>query len=287
MLWWKTAGIDSGERGAHSEHRVCGIILFPARISSACYFKESVLPFELTFAIFQSQLYLIMAVPNARRQRIQALVLADSRGSYLWRELRRTHNDDVYFRVISRKGASLRKLWEIAEAEIFQGRPDIIILYGGICDLTDRSYNWYGRREFWPPADLVARINEVANLMSSIANNLTLMNISVRLCFLPEAGCDLLSYNRCVDPIPRELMVLQENFEHGLKYLQKHARILNSQLGMPTPWTLDATHGRRYGKLVPVYNRLHDGLHPTLEVTRELANILSKYLSYVIHEHGL
>lgn len=287
MSWWKTAGIGSGVRGVRSEHRVFGTTHFPARISSAFCFKESVLLFELTPLTPHDHFLLNMAASNTRRQRIQALVLADSRGSHLWRELRRINDDDVYFRVISRKGASLRKLWEIAEAEIFRGRVDIILLYGGICDLTDRFYNWFGRREFWPPADLVTRINEVADLMSAIANNLTVMNIRVRLCFLPESGCDLLKYNHCIDPIPRNLILLQENFEHGLKYLQRHARKLNRQLDMPTPWTLDATHGGRYGKLVPVYNRLYDGLHPTPEVTRDLAEIISKYLSYVISKHGL
>lgn len=144
-----------------------------------------------------------MAVSNTHNRRIQALVLANSRGSYLWREFRRIPNDDTYFRVISRKGASLKKLWEIAESEIFKGRPDIIFLYGGICDLTDRFYNRYGCREFWPPADLVTRINEVADLRSSIATDITLMNIRVKLCFLPEAGCDLLKYNHCHEPISR------------------------------------------------------------------------------------
>lgn len=239
------------------------------------------------YSLISSLIYQIMAASNLYKRRTQALVIADSRGALLWREFRRIPNEDIYYRVITRKGASLRKLWEIAESEIFRGRPDIIFLYGGICDLTDRIYNWQGGREFWPPTDMITRINEVADLMSSIANNITLMNIRVKLCFLPEAGCDLLRYNRCHEPISRELIQLQENFEHGLKYLQRHAKKLNSDMGLPTPWSLDATHGRRYGKLVPVYERTHDGLHPTPEVARNLAEIISKYLSYVLSKYGL
>lgn len=104
------------------------------------------------------------------------------------------------------KVASLKKLWEIAESEILKGPLDIILLFRGICDLTDRHYNWFGQREFWPPADMLPRINEVADLMSSIAKNFTLLNVKVKLCFLPEPGCDLLAYNHCQEPIPRELI---------------------------------------------------------------------------------
>lgn len=195
------------------------------------------------------------------KRKQQVLIISDSRGSLLWREFRRSINNEAYFRVIARKGASLRKLWEIAATEILKGRPDIIILFGGICDLTDRYYTYYGRREFWPPVDIRGRVNEVADLMHSIANNHILMNVSVKLCLMPEAGCDLLRYNRIIDPIPRELIKIQEDFERGVRFLQETARDLNRYLGMPTPWTLDCTHARRYGRLVPVYDRTADGLH--------------------------
>lgn len=221
------------------------------------------------------------------KRKQQVLIISDSRGSHLWREFRRTVNNEAYFRVIARKGASLRRLWEIAELEILKGRPDIIIILGGICDLTDRYYTQQGNREFWPPHDFRSRVTEIAELMRSIANNHILLNISVKLCFLPEAGCDLLRYNQVQDPIPRELIKIQEDFEQGLRYLQNTARDLNRLLGMPTPWSLDCTHARRYGRLVPVYWRTSDGLHYSDEQTREMADILCKYIVHVITLYGL
>lgn len=221
------------------------------------------------------------------KRRQQVLIISDSRGFHLWREFRRTHNEQAYFRVIARKGATLGRLWEIAESEILKGRPDIIIIFGGICDLTDRYNLHQGRREFWPPSDFRTRVNEVADTMYFMANNLKLMNVNVKLCFLPEAGCDLIRYNRVTEPVPRELLRIQEGFERGLKYLQNVARDLNRYLDMPTPWSLDCTHARRYGRLVPVYWRTTDGLHLSGEQISEMAEILSKYIAHVITLYGL
>lgn len=109
---------------------------------------------------------------------------------------------------------TLGRLWAIAESEILKGRPDIIILYGGICDLTDRHYI-DGSRQFWPPYDFRTRIKEVTDTLHSIANNHKLLNVSIRLCILPEGGCDLIRYNRIRNPVPREILEVQEGFERG------------------------------------------------------------------------
>lgn len=227
-----------------------------------------------------------MDLHRYHKRKIQVLIISDSRGAYLWREFRRFSNNEAYFRVISRKGATLQRIWAIAELEILKGRPDIIIIYGGICNLTDHCYN-NGRREFWPPVDFRTRTNEVADILHTIANNHKLLNVSIKLCILPEGGCDLLRYNRVPEPIPRELIRIQEDFERGLKYLQNVARDLNTYLNIPTPWSMDITHARRYGRLLPVYDRTRDGLHPSQEMAQELAEILSKYVSHIIKTYGL
>lgn len=207
---------------------------------------------------------------------IRAAIVSDSRGRSLDFLFSQLFDFPVEFTVYYRNGAHLRDLWETVEQIILFDHTDIVYLYGGVCDLTDKMYI-NGVKQYWPPANLNARINEINSVMSDIFSNFTLMYTTTKLCLIPEAGLDLIKYNAVPDPVPRHLLVIQEDIEKKLHFLQELAKSLNHSVGMITPFTLDVTHARRSGRMVPVYNRLYDGLHPSLSVKKKFAKIIMKH----------
>lgn len=207
-------------------------------------------------------------------------IYADSRGAWLGRELRRMNCDKYTFSVSFRRGAGLIDIWEMIENDILIGDRDIdfIFVYGGVCDLTIRYINRFGRCTYWPQPDMNECFSRIKRTMDDMINNLMLIRPGLRMCFLPESGVDLITYNRIIHPVPWYLLIVQEEFENRLRDLQWVTRILNSRMNVVTPWSLEPTHSRRLGRLVPVYGRSHDGLHPTIQQVRRLAQILARYV---------
>lgn len=221
--------------------------------------------------------------------KLQVVIMADSRGAWLSRELRnylRLHRiTDVHYHVVYRKGAGLATLWELAEFVLLSRKVDILMILGGICDITSLSIDSRGRRSFWPSTELSEKMDYIIDIMNGIANNFKLLQLPCRLCFIPEPGADLIRYNRLVHPINWRFLVIQHQLEDYLVSLHAFTRRLNNSLGMPTPWTLDATHTRRNNQLVQVYSRLRDGLHPTLTQVKKWAEIIIRFVQDLSTEH--
>lgn len=209
----------------------------------------------------------------------QVVIISDLRGARLGQELRSLHNNDVHYRVIVRSGARLTLLWELAENEILFNKPDVIFILGSICDLTDRHYDHFGNRYFWPPTNLPAWVNEILATLEEMANNALLIGNGTKVCFLQENGMDVNKYNHFNDPIPWQNLNVQHNLERGVGRIQVKVRQLNAMMGLATPRTLDLTHSRRNGRLKPVYGRLYDGLHFQRPIVRQLARILDEYVT--------
>lgn len=214
-------------------------------------------------------------------KKIYAVYLADSRGAWLSHqireEMRRQHKSDLLFTVIYRKGAGLALLWELAEKVLFTRKVDIIFIAGGICDITKPQYLEDGRRVFWPSDNLQDRFDYVRDIMNGIVNNFLLLNLQCKLCFVPEPGADLIRYNQVVHPVPWNVLIIQEELEDKLEWLLFTTRRLNEKLNMPTPWTMNITHARRNGNLLPIYDRLRDGLHPALWQIKKLAVVIIEF----------
>lgn len=84
---------------------------------------------------------------------------------------------------------------------------------GGICALTEWEYRDSGKREFWPPADVEMRVKEIIITMKEIILNFNLMTHDARMCFIPEAGIDLLAYNKVAVPYPWHKLIIQNRLE--------------------------------------------------------------------------
>lgn len=220
----------------------------------------------------------------------KVLIITDSRGAWLTREVRNFtrdhHFDDIDFRIIYRKGAGLAKIWEIAEFALLTRKIDLLMLLGGICDITGPSRDSRGRRVFWPRGNLPDRIDYVTNIMEDIVSNFQLLQLPCQLCFIPVPGADLIRYNRLHHLIEWDYLIIQEELENFMVSLHAFTRRLNRSLGMPTPWTLDASHTRRNGRLVQVYSRFRDGLHPALSQVKKWAEILVNFARGLFINNG-
>lgn len=216
---------------------------------------------------------------NSTGRKFLIMIYADSRGAWLEREHRRYQNDKYHFVVKFRRGARLSDLWELIEYDILTGRhrPDFIFVYGGVCDLTQRYTNRFGRRSYWPAHNIRESFRKVKQIMNDMVNNLRLISPNMRMCFLPEAGVDMITYNRIRHPVPYKLLIVQEMFEDHLRDLQWVTRLINSRSGIVTPWSLDVTHSHRSGRMVPVFNRNLDGLHLTIQQIKRLAYVIVCY----------
>lgn len=220
---------------------------------------------------------------NIRRNlKKSVVVISDSRGARLGQEFRSLRSPHMHFRVIVKSGAGLARLWEAAEYEILFNQPDIIFLYGAVCDLTDRYYTAYGNRYFWPPSNINERTEEIMTLMDDIIRNHLLMQTETKIVFIPECGLDINMYNGIYHPIPWRHLVTQSNLDYNLRRLQRRARDINDTYSIGTPRSLDLTHSRRNGIMRPIYSRLYDGLHPPRSMTRAFAVIIHDFVKYFL-----
>lgn len=206
----------------------------------------------------------------------KAALVSDSRGKLMENSFNSITDFPVQFSVYYRNGAKLEHLWETIEQILLFEHVDIIYILGGVCNITDvTSYN--GLRQFWPPPNLTSRVNALSSIMSDIFGNYSLMYTNTKLCMLPEPGLDLIRYNRIANPVDYRLLLIQHELEDKLHFLQELTRSLNATVNMRTPWTLDITHARRHGRIVPVYDRLSDGLHFSTHIRKKYARMLSKH----------
>lgn len=183
----------------------------------------------------------------------KAALVTDSTGKNMESLFNQNMEATVQFTVYYYSGAGLRSLWETIEHIILFHHVNIVYLLGGICDLTDRSYDDLGRRQFWPPTNIRGRFSFTRSILSDNTSNFTLMYIKTKFCIIPDPGCDLIRYNSVTNPVPRYLLEIQEKFDNGIYFLRELTKSLNESINMITQWTIDVTHGRRYGKSVPDY----------------------------------
>lgn len=211
-------------------------------------------------------------------------IFADSRGTWLGHELDNLQHQYQFidFKVLYRKGASLMKIWEMVEKELWYDRTDLYIIFGGVCDLTQKCYDVNGRRVFWPHKDLAEIFGDITYKLEGMASNIRMVNQHATLCFLPECGLDLIRYNQVEHPVPWYLLILQETLEKNLRILQDKTKVINSSIGSLTPWSLEVTHAKRAGRLTPVFDRTYDGLHFSPLQVRRMAYLIGKFAENVV-----
>lgn len=247
-----------------------GQVIFEGTTTSGKYWRGYAIIAERNFASTTEQENLC--------KMFVTYVYCDSRGARLHQKLRDLSDFNTAFRVRFKRGATLKQLWELIEYDLLTKRIDLVVIFCGICDLTDRCYSTRGRRLFLPPFNMDERFQEVENTMAAIGSNFSLLNQGNKLCFLPEPGCDLIRMNGIHHPVPWKALVVQSSFEHNLEILQLKSEKINQQLGVPTPWTLEISHNLRHDSWVPVYDRFLDGIHPTDKQATEYSIAIARYV---------
>lgn len=219
-------------------------------------------------------------------RKIKVKIFADSRGTWLGYHLGNIPQLNIEFSVKYRKGADIVKIWEMVEYEVLQDSADIYIIFGGVCDLTRKSYDVFGRRVFWPHEDLKLIFEKLTGKMEAMARNFRLINQHAILCFLPEPGLDMVRYNQVLHPVPWYILLLQETLENNLRILQAKTQVINASIGSKTPWSLEVTHTKRGDRFVPVYDRTFDGLHFSPYQVWKLAGYIFKFVNDTLRQHN-
>lgn len=212
---------------------------------------------------------------------------ADSRGSRICQPLRAYSDDSFKFRVRYLNGATLYDIWAMIEHDLLTMNIDLIYIFAGVCNMTDRYIRANGELQYWPPFDMDLRFRALEDTMTNIVANFLLLSQGNKLCFLQDPGLDLIKYNRIVHPVPPSMLVMQASLEDNLRILQKKTINLNNRLGVPTPWTLEISHSLRHDIWLPVFDRFSDGLHPTTHqaelYAKKIANFSKRVIFPYIH----
>lgn len=212
-------------------------------------------------------------------------VYADSRGAWLAHEIRKFNTSEINYSVQYRKGATLTEVWAMIEIDLLSSKIDFIFILAGVCNITDCHYGRFGRRYVLPPFDMDLRFISIEKNMLDIVHNFRLIGGSCKLCFLQEAGIDLIRYNRYNHPVPASILITQASLEKNLRRLQTFTKALNDQLGVPTVWSLIITHAQKKGSWIPAYDRMFDGLHLSQKQIVEMAKALNNYVCKAIYRY--
>lgn len=211
-------------------------------------------------------------------KKFQVRIFSDSRGAFLDNEFRKLNDPRVFFKTRFLRGSGLARVWELVEEELIRERVDLIFVLAGVCDTTDRCYSTDGFRFFWPPSDTEARFLEIKTMMGDMLRNYLLLDPTPKLCFIPDPGVDLIRYNSLMHPVDFRALQIQNEMEDYFKDLQEYTRRLNRLLGVKTPWTLNISHAHRSSSMVPVYDRMHDGIHFSRYQVTKLASTLRDFV---------
>lgn len=180
------------------------------------------------------------------------LVVTDSRGAHLPPLYNATYNEDV--RIFFYPGASLTKLVLHALSLIEQVKPRLMIVMGGINDLTLRNHET-GRVSL-----RFTTLNFVDHIMAIIDS----VRILVRnefpntlLSFAGIIGMDLNKYNRLTGAAD-----CQSNIDTAILEVNRRIAHNNQAAGMPHSYFTTKVHKWTGGACVHRYSLLYDGLHP-------------------------
>lgn len=143
-----------------------------------------------------------------------------------------------------------------------------------------------GTRAFWPNKNLEDHFSYIKDIMNGMISNFKLLDLPGKLCFVPEPGADLIRYNHVRHPVPWDKLIIQQELEERLEDLLISTRRMNDRLSVPTPWTMNITHSRRNGGLIPIYDRFRDGLHPSLVQVKKLAIVIIDFTRDLFNLNG-
>lgn len=178
------------------------------------------------------------------------IVITDSRGRALDSFL---DNEDIL--VSAHSGATLFQLASRAVDIINKHQPDIILLMGGINNLTilnrqTRRVSLISTSRGTLISHLIQKINEAKAVILGAHPNIKLIVGGI-------AGLSLNTYNRIPGESPHQWLI-----DDSITAVNTYIRQMNRDADVPNPRLVSKIHTWRRGRRKHVYKRLYDGLHP-------------------------
>lgn len=216
----------------------------------------------------------------AQVKHFRIMCIGDSRLRHLQPELN-TNLRNLHFVCYVFPGATLGHLSYHARQILMNYTPtyfDIILLLGGICDITHLSR--YPTRRVIPRYDSVALTMENFERLLSLYRELARLFTNVPIIYTPLVGINLMHYSL----EDKSVYPLQPIIDESIPLINKMIKQINQWNGLPSPdiaYTIHHSRGRQ-GKYRTRYGRLVDGCHPN-EATRSLwvKEILKCITNYV------
>ena len=200
---------------------------------------------------------------------MSVLVVADSRGDGLQHILTSMNTAEKY-RVLTYRGSGFELAALRAVPVIKSIKPDLVIIFVGICDLTTRNKVTRLTRIKHPAvADNVKTVIEAAKASYTLLHSLGSHQIS----FATLTGIDLADYNHpgrksmseqeykayCIHKIMHKD---QKILNDSLLEINRQLTVINKHTATPTTWTGGVVHSYFKNTHHHHYNRLVDGCHP-------------------------
>lgn len=187
------------------------------------------------------------------------MILCDSRGAGLANRLHAMgmRNDRVRVKVF--KGTTYGRALNLAEEEIVQFQPDIIMFLVGICHITSRCPR--SRICRFAHGSVPEAVKVVEDQLYQVVQCAKKLIPGAKLVFAPIVGVDLDKYNRGENAEQDSLT--QGMLNHCVLRVNDIIVKLNRSQGSSPPW-VDSTIHRKRGMNSMVkfrYDRLVDGCH--------------------------
>lgn len=189
------------------------------------------------------------------------LIIADSRGRYLRRELDRVF---VYldYTLIWRPGLKLIDVADFARATILRTKPKLIYILAGICDVThviSRSPWTVAMRHPSVQETISTYMYHLDSCHSEIYPLHRIIGYRQMLIFPTQTGIDLEKYNGRWTPFNCQQPILNA----AMLAINRHIVALNLATGVRTPFLATPVHPRTKRRNRFASNKLEDGCHPS------------------------
>ena len=206
---------------------------------------------------------------------MRVLIVADSRGEDLDLHLPHNNVEGIQYMVVPYKSQGLESLARKAVLLSRTIRPDLIFIFGGICNITYRCRVSKQTTLRWPnPRQIYDNYVSVMDTAFYIIRNHP-STAECKIIFSPVVGVEMNRYNDIVSQFPH---LQQRNLNDLMIRINRYIIDFTESTGLLTPWLATHCHpSRGRGRYSHVYKILEDGCHYSDTALQQVAR--------EIHDH--
>ena len=200
-------------------------------------------------------------------------IFSDSRGKRLENDIAEYVVDDsVHICVHSKSGDRLQNITARAKQWAMQNRTDLLVVYGGTCDLTMKHKREGVITPKYTTADsLLGHLTEQFNYVKVTVGAL---HNAPPLLIVPLSGVNLSACNPPGYPVTAEEQTM---INTAVLDVNSHITKLNATDAVVTPWTASLTHVRQHGgHYKHDYRQYPDGVHASRTLEKRIAKVMAR-----------